>query len=409
MYTTPSGDACLPCHATCAECSSHRSSACTACPGTHVLDRGHCREACPALGFFQEGNVCTPCHGSCLSCGGPGADQCQLCPRSHIFHRDQCLADCPPSSTPLGGSCAECDDSCTACTGPNSNQCTACAPTAPQLWDGACLGDCPGGTFPETGSSMSLDTCLPCAPYCLECGGPAGAQCTRCIEGLVLHPVHGCVSSCGRGLVLMGNQCTACSPGCRHCEGSPEHCTQCPEGMLLGTAAGTCVPSCGQQEFADLATPSLARCVACHADCVSCERGSGSEHCTVCRPELAFLVGVGCVAACPEGHFKREGPLPGGHECARCADTCAACTGPEMAQCTRCVGDRLLMAEAGVCLPAGEDACPAGWHTDAAARRCLRCPEGCLSCDASVDDCEQCQLDRQLIRLLDRAPTEGTP
>ncbi|KCV67447.1 hypothetical protein H696_06082 [Fonticula alba] len=265
-------------------------SACVCQPGLlPVADEATSRAISPPR--------CEACHGSCATCSATRPGLCAGCPAGRLLQAGACVAACSPGfgpsadgrRTPLGGSCAECDESCTACTGPGSGQCTACAPTAPQLWGGACLGVCPGGTFPETGSSMSLDTCLPCAPYCLGCGGPTGAQCTRCIEGLVLHPVHGCVSSCGRGMVLLGNQCVACSPECRHCEGSPEHCTQCPEGMLLGTTAGTCVPSCGQQEFADLATPSLARCVACHADCVSCERGPGSEHCTVCRPELAFL------------------------------------------------------------------------------------------------------------------------
>ncbi|KCV71545.1 serine/threonine protein kinase [Fonticula alba] len=408
MYMAPSGDACLPCHGTCAECSSHRSNSCTACPGAHVLDRGYCREACPSLGFFQDAGTCEACHSSCLSCTGPGAGQCDLCPRSHVSHGSHCLGGCPPGSTPLGGGCADCHGSCLDCAGPEASQCTACGPAASSLWSGSCLETCPGGTFPGSDPSTS-DTCLLCSSNCLECAGPAGVQCTRCSGNLLTHPLYGCVSDCGAGFMARQGTCIACDTGCRQCRDWPGFCTQCPAGRLLGSTPGTCVDRCGGQEFADLTTPSLARCAACHQSCASCEGGARPEDCTACPPGLFLLAGVGCVGACPSGYFVEEGPLAGSQACAPCVAECAECTGADAGHCTRCMADRLLMVGSGYCRPVGEDTCPVGWHTDLPGRRCLRCPDGCLSCPASSKDCEQCGAGMRSIRLLDREATDAAP
>ncbi|KCV67468.1 serine/threonine protein kinase [Fonticula alba] len=403
MYAPPSGDKCQACDVSCAECTSGQQSACTACPGTHVLHHGKCQEACPAMWFSQEGGVCTPCHGSCLSCGGSGEDQCQVCLRSHIFHQNHCLKNCPPSSTPLAGRCVECDMSCVECVGPTPGQCTACSPARPQLWEGSCLEECPLGTFSEAG------VCLPCGPYCLSCVGAASHQCTQCAGDLLLHPTHGCVSACGTGLLPEGNRCVPCDAGCRHCQDTPGHCVQCPAGTFLGTTPGTCVAACGDREFVDMSLPTTARCVGCHGDCASCEGGPRAEHCTTCVPGLTLRVGTGCAADCPAGFFEAEGPWPGTRQCARCAAECTACTGPDAPACTRCIEDRLLLVGSGVCLPVEQAACPSGWHMDAAGRRCLRCSDGCLSCDGAAEDCEQCTPGMHSIRLLDRKPTDGAP
>ncbi|KCV70859.1 hypothetical protein H696_03220 [Fonticula alba] len=404
MFPAASGDACLPCHGSCAECSAHRSNACTACPPARVLDRGYCRPACPALGFFQQGGRCIPCHESCLSCAGPEAHQCHLCPRSHVFHQARCLDSCPPTSTPLAGACVPCDTSCAECHGPTAGQCSACPMPRPNLWEGACMGACPERTFPDGG------TCLPCGPYCLACAGPAGQQCSQCAGDLALHPAHGCLATCGRGYLASGKSCLPCAPGCQHCEGTADHCVQCPDGMLLGRHPGTCVAACEPDEFPDLSSPPSARCAPCHRDCTSCQGGPQPWHCLGCRPGSALLPGTGCLASCPEGFFQREALTPGQHECVACSAPCASCTGPEAGHCTGCIDDRLLLLGPGGCLPLGTDTCPAGWHTDAAGRRCLPCSSpGCLVCGMSPDDCEQCQPDLLAVRLADRHPTDHAP
>ncbi|KCV72439.1 serine/threonine protein kinase [Fonticula alba] len=375
----PSGE----CVRTCPEgtgISSPGSSQCKACADAGCLScvtaqaGAICRACRTGLQIDATGKQCLQCHGTCATCDGNGLANCLTCAPGLLLHGSSCVASCPEGTFPeAGAACSRCSGRCATCSGPLSTHCLTCPPEWVLQEDGTCLPD----PCPTCGDCDDID--------CESCSPANPGVCLICAAGKLLLPDGTC------------------------CQDSPGFCTQCPAGKLLGTTPGTCVDRCGDREFADLTTPSMARCAACHNSCASCEGGAKPEDCTACSPGLFLLAGVGCVGACPSGYFVEEGPLAGSQACAPCVAECAECTGADAGHCTRCMDDRLLMVGSGYCRPVGEDTCPAGWHADLPGRRCLRCPDGCLACPASVEDCEQCSADMRSIRLLDREATDAAP
>ncbi|KCV69245.1 serine/threonine protein kinase [Fonticula alba] len=281
-------------------------------------------------GFYLDYNACYSCPEECTHCSSPSL--CSSCSQGHFHHSGQCgcLSSCPPNFHDAGGACSPCSANCTTCT--SVANCTACS-TGHHLLDGACVDQCPSGTFD---ADTAPAQCLACHPLCQECAGPGSSDCTACDPPLVIR--------------------------------QPIPPVEPP------LAVGQCVPDC-------LNDPS--QCAECEDDCVLCRKVPDEEgsFCLECRDPLVSLDGR-CVAACPPGH----GLPPGSGYCTRCSSSCGdSCFGPASNQCQSCPPGRFL--QAGEC----RDACSAvGWF-QSSSTGCSRCHASCSQCTGpGPDQCVSC-------------------
>ncbi|KCV69368.1 hypothetical protein H696_03801 [Fonticula alba] len=414
-YLSVDEASCQECFLSCKTCSSIGVSACLSCDGTKVLVAGVCLDACPTVGFFAGTNddgvaECHACDESCGTCTGPGPGDCVSCAAGHAWFQGRCMASCPAGMVALFGQCIACDGTCAGCAGAWDSQCTGCsaaregAPPTGGLWLGQCLPTCPEATFSRVEAEGAL--CARCMDRCMECTGPGVVHCQRCFGDLLLHPVDGCVATCGEGFFPVAGMlpgtgaCLPCLAECRTCSGTQDDCTSCPAGRkLTSSLPGRCVDSCPAGEFVET-DPLLSAefCVACHATCAECHIGAGADQCTAC-PEAdgTFLHQGACVSSCPGGFFKDD--RGHGVECSACMSDCDACTGPSAAECEACVDGRLLLHGVGTCLPIEQADCPAGWFLeDPQAKRCVACAGDCAVCTGSQPAaCTGCMDDRLLL------------
>lgn len=62
-----------------------------------------------------------------------------------------CKAGCPEGyyEDMEEGRCGQCHPTCDSCSGPEADDCETCATFSPKLYKGACLLECPTGTYYE--------------------------------------------------------------------------------------------------------------------------------------------------------------------------------------------------------------------------------------------------------------------
>ncbi|KCV71600.1 TKL protein kinase [Fonticula alba] len=361
---------CAPCDATCSRCEG--ASACSTCEEPLVflgaIGQSLCVGVCPA-GLFAEAGRCMECHASCDLCTG-AANRCQACAPGFRW------ADGAPGA---GGSgmCTACPDGCRAC---DRDICIDCEEELFLTHQGACVAECPAGTFGD-GQSM---TCQPCALECDTCAGDGAGRCTACSPGLDAVPAEGpwvtCVPACDPGKYRdpVGQQCVSCDASCLTCNGpSDGDCWQCPaNGQVLQD--GMC-----QIECAPGFVPVAGRCLPCHASCRTCS-GRRLDECTECREGLQALPADGptgrCVNACPLGSSQTaSGCVACGAHCSSCPDGAAMCS----------VCARGWLRAGGACI----EACPGrsfpfGGQCDQCHESCSTCskhgPEHCLACEVAT-------------------------
>ncbi|KCV67557.1 TKL protein kinase [Fonticula alba] len=421
--------ACEPCDGSCARCTDDRS--CDACrPGLVFagVDPGvpsRCTLACPP-GEFAGPARCTSCGPSCDLCAGgaasctvcaegfrwasqpgpggagpcvpcdPGcvsctADRCLVCGQGLLLGPDgACVGSCPDGWWPNGESCQPCDVSCGTCSGGDAAQCTGCGTgldlvAAGPGAVGACVSGCPEGEYRDLGSMA----CRACDAACATCNGPTDRDCWRCREALLQD--GDCVQACAARHVALAGRCLPCHVSCDACAGTRStECLECADDLLglpAGQAPARCVPACPAGY-----SPSAGGCAACPAHCASCP--GLSTVCGLCQRGW-LLARPDCVQSCPEGTSSL------GSECFSCHEGCGSCFGPGPDQCLSCPGQGLVLV-AGRCLAD----CPAGMFPDRGT--CTPCSDTCAACTGPTDsECTRCTGDRALLRGTCRAGCPG--
>ena len=129
---------------------------------------------------------------------------------------------------------------------------------------------------------------------------------------------------------------TRCASDCLSCVvGSTSNCTSCAMPLpLLQPATGRCKATCPSGSFAD---PSGV-CVQCDASCAACT-GPGVAECSSCDPVgvTSHLRAGACVDSCGGAYYAEDQPLV--RTCQPCHASCQACTGPRASQCSACKPD----------------------------------------------------------------------
>ena len=179
---------CVQCSPTCRNCIG--KDVCTSCPeGTYLNSSGQCHSSCPnhTVANSDTGRCeSAHCHDTCLTCSGTESDQCLSCQEPRKLFEGTCIDGCASGEYFAGTECKSCDESCDTCSGPTDADCETCF--MGQFRDhGHCLESCRTGSYGNEGE------CISCPMGCSECG-------------------DGVCNKCGRGFVLVGEQCTAMSP-----------------------------------------------------------------------------------------------------------------------------------------------------------------------------------------------------
>ncbi|KAM4748417.1 proprotein convertase subtilisin/kexin type 6 [Rhinophrynus dorsalis] len=124
----------------------------------------------------------------------------------------------------------------------------------------------------------------------------------------------------------------------------------------------------------------------CHQECGDrgCD-GPSEEQCLNCVHYSLGSVKTGrrCVSACPSG-FMTDVAV---RRCRRCFRGCETCFGRGHNQCSSCKRGFYLLLDSNSCAIS----CPAGSYTDESLKRCLRCQQNCKKCVGSPDKCAICR------------------
>ena len=386
------GDLCLKCDSTCAECNGALATDCTVCPqalpymlptnacaavcGTgEYLYEDTCYTNCPSptysidltplacvtqcpSNYYLAGTSCIICESGCSSCEAAGT--CDICDTGYSLSASGlCLLSCPVGYISVDGVClVKCTDSdCAECTIQAPGTCEQCK-TSFVLYNGACYTSCPLGTF------ESSSNCLACSTSCVYCN--SSTSCTQCATGSYLFG-SACHSTCPDGYYEQGGICAMCDPTCSTCS-DVVTCNTCVEGLVLFESH--CISQC----------PSNTKQIGgscdyyCGASCVDCNQG-------VCEGCSSGVLYAGeCTESCPSGFYSNSSV------CQACAETCQTCTGP--LQCDSCSSGFLYE---GTCYTQ----CPTG--TLAAGTECtLQCTEHCTDC--TPEQCTSCEADFYLYK-----------
>merc|ERR1712070_990187 len=260
------------------------------------------------------------------------------CTGAESYHCTKCVEDRRLILEPgkAHGRCIMCASNCQSgqCVGERSDQCTGCTSAKVLI----------------TNKGVDYGTCIQCPHTCREkqCVGERADQCTACdhprtlvnllsqesrsdqIDQLPATNFSGSSSAIPKEV----GTCTACASSCEvaHCVGpGSNQCTKCPP----------------ERAFVATGNASHGSCVSCASNCLEAHcAGRHSYQCTKCVESKVLIP------------FK-DGPYAGKGfgTCVSCAETCKPlmCVGSETFQCTECGPGRTLVPKEGA--PYGE--CPA--------------------------------------------------
>ena len=146
-----------------------------------------------------------------------------------------------------------------------------------------------------------------------------------------------------------------CAASCATCEDNqPTQCKTCKlvgELRIFDVAASNCVSVCPTGSYLDHASQ---QCRLCDSTCAECSGPSGAD-CTRCltvKSSHNYFMGGGkggsgeCVSHCPLDGFYLE---PTNRTCLPCHDSCRQCRGPRATECTACSPNPCVLA--GKCPP----------------------------------------------------------
>ena len=342
----------------CLKCNVDNLKQCVQCKGTLVVKNGKCETNC-GTGYVNLSGTCKPCKDKCAVC--TTQTDCQLCVTGSVLYDNKCLPNCPAGRYAVDNKCERCSDKCLTCTSPTN--CTQCEDKT-FLYKGQCYNVCPVRTF-TVGNK-----CQNCGDKCLVC--QSATTCTVCENGFFL--LNGkCVNDCGKGFVLVnGNKCEPCGQNCQECNKlNTKECLKCVSPNVLHN--GVCVPQCPIKMF-----DSKGVCKPCMAGCDVCEDCDNSFTCIKCTSPLNLTSDKKkCVETCPDGFSPKES------KCAPCVlDNCKNCA-KNTSICDVCKLPTSLLLNS--CVPSCP---PKGYYKSKDGSQCLKCPVGCLTCNA--DRCITC-------------------
>ncbi|XP_066992813.1 furin-like protease 2 [Anabrus simplex] len=217
----------------------------------------------------------------------------------------------------------------------------------------------------DDNSKKVLHSCDPeCDPQ--GCYGKGPTQCIACKHYKLDNT---CVSRCPpRSFPNQGGVCWPCHESCETCAGpGQDSCLTCAPAHLRVTDLSVCLQQCPEGYYENLEQNT---CVPCEQNCASCQ--DRPDHCTSCDHHLV-LHDNRCYAACPTYTYETED-----YGCAPCHSSCETCNGSSETQCISCRPGRYSLA--GTC----SNVCPDGYYADKKRRECLKCPNGCATCNSAV-------------------------
>jgi hypothetical protein len=397
---------CVPCHSTCASCTSNSSSACTTCaigfqlisnmcaplacdPGKflNIALCDNCAFTCLtcagsattcttcATGRYLSNSACLTCHSTCTICSGPTSSECSACVPGTQLSGTSCITSyCPPSKWMNNGFCTNCHSECLTCNGGNQNQCQSCL-VGKMVSNGYCVNiTCPAGKY------LSGNDCFNCNPYCSTCQGEGVNACITCPAGFTLKNNGFCERNCASNEYNDNalNLCRPCSAACLTCYKAGEYgCTSCKAGSTL-RFDGLCLKSCSAGFYYLQASNE---CFMCHASCKNCS-GPSSLECSECKAGLLVQLDRSCKTGCPPNAF-----IENNTKCTACHSSCATCSSASDLSCTQCRSG-LYKHPTGKC----EGTVPEGYYLDVAAGAVFPCHSTCKSCEGPLEThCTSCK------------------
>ena len=324
-----------------------------------------------------------------------GSQMIRICPGQKIQPQNaKCI--------PLINGYQLCDSSCGgSCSGPGPNMCSSSCPNGKVLQPaalgrsyGRCVSTCKDGTYYYSGNN----SCLLCSNNCVTCDNSTVYSCLSCAPGYYWNSeTQYCYDTCPAGYYGDSHRnCSSCDTACATCSGPREtQCSSCNSGYYLFN--NTCSESCPSGYYQDNTTNT---CTACNSICATCI-GPESSNCTACIIGYYLDVsGLGCGTSCPVGYWLDQVH----NNCSQCSAECAVCSGPSNQECASCAVGYFLQPNSTIC----RSTCPAGFYGRNENNNCLRCPEGCLSCD-EWGTCSSCQAGYYLQPTQDRCEVSCPP
>ena len=115
---------CQFCDPLCLTCTD-ASTNCTTCSSPLIINGSTC--ICSAGLYMATGSSsCLPCDASCINCTGSGNNQCSACAPTFILTGTTCACAALQYIDPVTGNCTACHYSCTTCDGTASSNCLTC-------------------------------------------------------------------------------------------------------------------------------------------------------------------------------------------------------------------------------------------------------------------------------------------
>ena len=363
---------CLPCDASCDQCSEpNDSQKCSACTGGLLIigSIGPCfSPPCPASYAENAAQThCYLCNTMCLTCFEPGnAEYCGTCNTGfflqilHPPNAGSCVSSCPLGWVQdiTGKFCLACDSSCATCTkASSSTDCTSC-PDGNYLVGGAigfCVSGCP--------ASYSLDLtgkkCYPCYSTCMSCNYPANAtSCISCVSNTYLNEGE-CLHKCpdGKAPNAQTQLCQPCDTSCKTClaPSSNTSCDSCNIGYILFISNMSCMTYCPLGYAIALGSNN---CSICDNTCKTCTIPNSPSACLQCSfipPSQTLLKVVSSASAIFGPYYTIAGP---------CVTNCTNNTFYDMSNNASCYSDK----------------CPSQMYTDIAKMQCIPCDSTCGNC-----------------------------
>ncbi|KAL4470078.1 hypothetical protein ABPG72_008737 [Tetrahymena utriculariae] len=421
---------CLPCHASCSQCSAGTSSDCTQCSSVNFRTFLNGKCACLAGYYNIDNNTpqCSPCHYSCKTCNdmtGSLDSSCLTCDANSFRLQNGSYCQCMTGymDIPNKKACQQCHFSCASCDNIlpiTSNQCSACSTLNNRaLQDSNC--PCQIGFYEIQGNPV----CQPCDPSCLTCSGNSPSQCLTC-SALNNRVQSGTTCPCAVGYYSIGtnnakcvschykcltcngpnfNQCTSCDSlmqrvlinnqcqcqsnlfdiidtklcsschySCLQCSSNTQYsCTSCPVGSNRTLVNNQCL--CNDGYFDKNLTQA---CQKCDIKCKTCDSTNTSQCLSCSAANNRIQSGNNC--NCMSGYFDGNQPA-----CIQCDVTCLTCNGAGPSSCTACDANqfRQLMLD-NTCR------CISGYYFDTGSQKCLPCDSNCLQCYGSATYCTVC-------------------
>ncbi|EGD78970.1 hypothetical protein PTSG_11807 [Salpingoeca rosetta] len=360
------------------------------CEDNEYLDNGVCGGSSTP--------ECQTCHPSCLACDGPGPESCTDCPSGTSLHEGACLSECPLGTYSVDGECQACSSNCLTCNG-TSDTCTSCDTAASLvLHDSECVSVCPDGFFKDFAGGVCR-RCKTCSGGTYKVGGCQGAtntQCepwsAECVPGVSFESVTPTPSN--------DRECTMCKTSCPageqltgECITEDRTCVPCPSGTYKEAAGGqACVPcptSCAQNEYLD-GTCTVTTSTVCRACTTECENDiylSGT-----CNGTRSYPTCEEC-STCGEDQYvlRACSSANGGSNtvCRDCTQTCpeghymsSPCSANADAVCTPCTTADACLSTEVLIGTCG------GTETT----QCVPCHPECLTCSGpSASNCTSCE------------------